>query len=441
MSFEALRADVIDRGLCARCGLCAGVCPTGAIGFPDDLELYPELTGKCTDCGLCNKVCPGAEVDYPALSEQVFGKPHDPLDPWGHMQKLWVGYPADKTVRDQGASGGLTTGILLYLLNSGRIKGAVVLRMDPDKPYRAQALVARTEEEIRSAAKSKYCIEPGMRALSGIRKEAGPFAVVGLPCQIHGLRRLETVEPGLAEKIPYKLGLYCHYNMEVRGTLDGLRLGGIPLDEIAKFEYRGGGWPGGLISLTSDGQARPLHAKIIIKNFMSMMLRLYGAPRCFMCVDGMCQFADLALGDFWAFDYPDHFGDLEWCSQVAVRTAIGREVIESGLKDGAFKLWEMPKERYPKRTRNFAREKQHEGYVRLRRFIRQGRDVPDYHFEIPKCRPIDWLAELLRFRLVRVFSGRRAREAVVKVLLSPFGTVLDRLNTVRKKIVLRFHGN
>ena len=71
MSFEGLKKEVIEPGLCARCGICAGVCPTKAIAF--DQRSYPTLIGKCTDCSFCNGACPGADVDFNALSDQLFG--------------------------------------------------------------------------------------------------------------------------------------------------------------------------------------------------------------------------------------------------------------------------------------------------------------------------------------------------------------------------------
>ena len=40
---------------CSRCGLCASLCPTGAIEMQ---ETIPTLVGECTKCGFCYQGCP-----------------------------------------------------------------------------------------------------------------------------------------------------------------------------------------------------------------------------------------------------------------------------------------------------------------------------------------------------------------------------------------------
>lgn len=438
MSFEILQKEVINKGLCARCGLCVGVCPVKAIGFTEDS--YPISIEDCTDCGLCNKVCPGADVDYPALSERIFHKDYDPMNFLGHQEEMLVGHPTDETVRRAGASGGLTTGLLIYLLKTGKIRGAAVVGMDPERPWKTKSLLATTEEEIRSSANSKYCIVPSMDVLAKMRKEKGPFAVVALPCQVHGLRKLEASDPALAGKIAYILGLYCHYNMENEGYLDVLRISEIDPEKIAKFEFRGGGWPGGFFVVMKEGKEKLLHS-IVYSNMISVMVRLYGAERCFLCTDAMCEFADISFGDFWANDYQDHLGDLSWCTLCSQRTKRGRELLESAERDGAIKLFHLPRERYSKRIIYYAMEKKLECFVRLRRLKHQGRTVPDYHHEVPKTNLMAWVAEAIRYRGTRIFRGPRTRLMVLKILFSPFGKVLDRINTLRKNICHRYQGN
>ncbi|MBT3192155.1 MAG: 4Fe-4S binding protein [Verrucomicrobia bacterium] len=435
--YADLEKEVIDLGLCARCGICSGVCPVDVISH--NARGYPELTGECIQCGRCVDTCPGADVDFPALSRELFGKEYDPDSTWGEQRRVVVGHPSDDTVRKNGASGGLTTALLLYLLKTGKIEGAGVVGMDPEYPSRPKAILATTEEELRAAAKSKYTIVPSMEVLSEMRKRKGPFAVVALPCQIHGLRKMVKTDPALAGKVKYILGLYCHYNMEPDGHLDCLRALGIDPDEIAVFEFRGGGWPGGFRAVMKNGEEKQLH-HINIKNIMTVMLRLYGSKRCYMCTDALCEFGDVGLGDFWAIDYDDEFGDCSWSTMASERTDVGRELLESAERDGWIEIRDIPPDRYSRRTENFTREKKTEGFVRLRRFDRQNRPRPDFHFEVPSVSLKGHLMAMT-YASFGVFRQPKLRAMALRILFSPFGSLLDRLNTWRKEVFLKFGGN
>lgn len=438
MSFEDLAGTVIEKDLCVRCGVCIGTCPAGAIGT--DGRCFPVLTGKCTDCGFCTAVCPGKDVDFPGLSRRIFRKPFYPKDWLGHQQKMWVGHATDDTVRRSGSSGGMATGLLIYLLRTRKINGAAVVVMDPLKPWRAKSLLAKTEEEIRLSAKSKYCIVPSMDVLARMRKENGPFAVIGLPCQIHGIRKLERVDPKLAGKIKYVFGLYCHYNQETDFIKDLMRISGYPLESIAEFQFRGGEWPGKLNVTTKNGIQRRLNT-VPNKTIWSVTFRLYGAKRCFLCTDATSEFADLAFGDFWARDYKDTFRQLRACTLCSQRTDTGREVLESAMKDGEIQLYELPESRYPRRTIAFAREKKTEAFIRLKRFTRQGKAVPDYGHPIPESRWREWSSEWFHHGMLRFFHRPPLREKVLALLLTRFARILDRGNTLRKEMVHRYRKN
>ncbi|HID09050.1 TPA: 4Fe-4S dicluster domain-containing protein [Candidatus Micrarchaeota archaeon] len=51
---------------CIRCGLCVGVCPTGAVRLTEGgVVIDPEL---CAGCGLCVKGCPVAALYFEETS-------------------------------------------------------------------------------------------------------------------------------------------------------------------------------------------------------------------------------------------------------------------------------------------------------------------------------------------------------------------------------------
>lgn len=52
----------IDQKICAGCGLCAEVCPTGAISVIFKNARVNVL--KCTGCGRCVEVCPKGAIEW-----------------------------------------------------------------------------------------------------------------------------------------------------------------------------------------------------------------------------------------------------------------------------------------------------------------------------------------------------------------------------------------
>ena len=75
--------QIVDRGLCVRCGACEPACPVDIIRFDAETKL-PYITDeqKCIQsCTRCIKVCPGEEVDFGYLDQRMFGASPSALRP------------------------------------------------------------------------------------------------------------------------------------------------------------------------------------------------------------------------------------------------------------------------------------------------------------------------------------------------------------------------
>jgi coenzyme F420-reducing hydrogenase beta subunit len=162
------------------------------------------------------------------------------------------------------------------------------------------------------------------------------------------------------------------------------------------------------------------------------MFRLYGAKRCFLCIDPTAELADLSFGDFWANANEDAFKDMTRCTLCSQRSEKGLSVLKAAQKDGAIQLYPLPDEMQHKRTSGFIKEKKVEGYIRLRRFKKKRYPVPNYHHDIPKATLQDNIAEAIRHRLTQLFRGPIVRKIFLKILFSRLGECMDRVNQLRK---------
>lgn len=242
-------ARVVIDELCAGCGTCAAICPQNAITMVIDRRkgIYiPALdTEKCNTCGICFTVCPGHSVDFQTLNRQAFGSDSDDIL-LGHYLSTYTGYAADGDIRYRSASGGLVTALLIFALEEGIIDGALVTRMSQRDPLEPEPFIARTREDIIAAARSKYCPVPANIALKEILKAGKDekFAVVGLPCHLHGLRKAEATNNKLKKHIAFYFGLFCSHTPSFLATDYILQKVNISKSNVLKLDYRGEGWPG-----------------------------------------------------------------------------------------------------------------------------------------------------------------------------------------------------
>ena len=250
---RALRslAQIIDNGLCHRCGSCVGICPTGVLGLGD--TSYPTIDNlsACTDCDLCVKVCPGDEFDFHQHHQDKFGSAGNMESTHGEFIQGLIAHSNDPYIQENSTSGGLVTEILLNLLAQDKIDGAVVIVSDEDRIWMGKPIIARTREEILSAMKSKYAISPTNSVFSQIREVEGRYALVGLPCQIHGFLKAAELDRKLKERVVYTVGIFCHAAVEHDGYEIIWDSVGENQSKAKKFISRVGKHPGTCLLYTS----------------------------------------------------------------------------------------------------------------------------------------------------------------------------------------------
>jgi len=443
---RALRslAQIIENDLCHRCGSCIGICPTNVLGTDD--EEYPTVKNlsACTDCDLCVKVCPGDEFDYPAAAKEMFGEVPDVKDVYGTFVNGYLAHSADPEIRMLSTSGGFISQLLIGLLEQGLIDGALVIAADPETKFKGIPFIARTREEIFKATKSKYAIVPTNAAFKEVREVPGRYAMVGLPCQIHGYHKAKELDKRIRDRIVLTIGLLCHAAIEhdpLKILFENL---GEQRQEVERFIYRVEKHPGSSYAVMKNGNYVPVlfpKAKTYQPTAIEMMnilYRLYTPKRCMTCYDSMVELADIAVGDPWMPVPGDGLDFHQGFSYLVTRSDRGEKALHA--VNGAGKLNLLKLSHKAARTSNLAMgtEKRRRAFRLLRTRERQGLPVPNYGFEIPEMNGPNHLKHFFETEInlvTHVFCfSPNWRDYVLKFWISPVGYGVLKLNNYRRRL-------
>ena len=254
------------------------------------------------------------------------------MDDLGIVDKVWIGYAVDQTVRCNAASGGIITGSLIGLLEKGIIDGAVVNIPDSDFPPHGKSILAKTKDELIHSAKSIYCMTEIKRGLNIAKydKDIKKLAVVGLPCQISDLRRSMMHDTLLADKIIICFGIMCGHNMRSSATVKALAQSGIDIKDVQEIRYRGKGWyPFTYCVTLKNGDVK----EVLWPD--SPLQKIWDGlqdqtQRCLKCSDFAAESADIACCDAWLEEYR---GNQEGYSIVLTHTIEGTSFVKKLIQD------------------------------------------------------------------------------------------------------------
>ena len=366
--------------------------------------------------------CPGRGLPYPELCEFVFGK-HP--DNWllGCCKEVFIGYSTRSQIRRNGASGGVITQVLLYLLEEGLIDGAVVVEQGRPKPWLAEPTIAIDVQSVRRASQSVYVPVPVNAILDRIERFPGRLAFVGLPDQVASLRMLQKLGHHGACKIDYVLGPYVGTAIYFRAVESFLRSHGVrDLRDVVSLKYRAGEWPGYLRIETSDG--RILRAK---KFYYNYLIPFYITRGSLLSVDFANELTDISVGDAW---HPRYEEQGKGYSVVAARTERGYSLLKKMKSRGELVLDPVDAAEALKMHGHMFDFKKRGAFLRIWWLRKLGHPVPSYGYEpakIPLGRKIVEVGVGLIFFVCRSSIARILAEKVPVALLGPVFDLLRRL--------------
>lgn len=381
---------VITNNLCTGCGTCVSICSNKAIDLIKDEKMQifvPKINKeRCNECALCYKVCPGHAVDFKQLNIEAFGKePKSSLENTllGNYINCYTGHSTDYNIRFNSSSGGMITQLLIFALEEGIIDGTLVTKMKKGNPLEPQPFIARTRKEIIEASKSKYCSVPANVALKEILDREGKYATVGLPCHVHGLKKAEQVYKKLKERIVLHMGLFCSHSNTFLQTEYFLHRCGIKINDIAKIDYRGKGWPGMLSIKLKSGNEKDFPYLDYIRTHLFC---LFTPARCLLCCDQTAELADISFGDAWLPEFSD---DNLGTSIIISRTQMGEQILQKAMSSKKIELSKISGIRVAK-SQGMMRFKKNSLAVRFLLFRLSGKEIPMYTTKLPKPTFIDY---------------------------------------------------
>jgi len=315
-TFQDLIENVQKPGLCHRCGGCVTFCTAvnyGALAL--DAEGKPEYgdEDKCIECGLCYSICP--EIDE--LDDET-QKRIGWTRPIGRIIETGIMRATQPDVRQSATDGGVVTALLLHLIETGKIDGAIVTK--PSGAFQREPFLAMSTQDIRDAAGFFFDTSHGMKSFSDyyqtyaqirefeplIRKGLQRVAFVGTPCQIKSVRRMQILNVVPADTIKFCLGLFCSGNFVFgsRQQAKIAKIGGFQFNDVRKINIK----EDLIIHLTSGEEKR------IMLDELEFMKRF----ACYFCPDYSAEYADVSFGGI---------GAAEGWTTVITRTPVGRAIV------------------------------------------------------------------------------------------------------------------
>jgi coenzyme F420 hydrogenase subunit beta len=322
-TFKDLIQEVHDQGICGQCGGCVSFCFAGdliAIEMNSDDKPHYINEENCLQCGICFLICPQINILNEDIQAQYNWEP-----PIGGYKHILSAKTKDPEISRLCSDGGVVTSLLVYLLEHKLIDGAIV--SISDGPFGRKPIVATTKEKIISAAGSRFIGKSNieelgsfttysqtMFALRDIKNlDMLKIAVVGTPCQIHTIRKMQYLGVMPAHVVEYTIGLFCfeNFSFSVDRLQDVEKTLGYNLNDIKKINLKED-----FVITTKNNE---------VKHIPLSELEKVARPACFACTDYANDFADISVGGIGS---PDGY------STTIIRNEIGQKVYSGAVRNG-----------------------------------------------------------------------------------------------------------
>ncbi|MBN1762510.1 MAG: Coenzyme F420 hydrogenase/dehydrogenase, beta subunit C-terminal domain [Methanomicrobia archaeon] len=322
--FGNLTNDVTAKRICCLCGTCAAFCDKIAITGDETGKKEPRFVEDYdTVCGLCYTFCPRTFLPLAEIEWRLFGETRAAGDDGEVLGVYRSGFSARATKADtlnEGQDGGVVTSLLAYALDEGIIDCSVITTAD--EQWRPMTKLARTHEDLKAGAGTKYTLHPGVTGVrDAIKAGCEKIGFVGLPCQMQGLRKVQTAEQPYdvgVNKVKLSIGLFCMENFtEALLAFVARKCASGSLEGVNKFNIKGKE----LLITEEETFSIPLED-----------IERYIGEGCLVCMDYTAELADISVGSV---------GSEDGWSTVFARTAQGEELVKAAAEKDYIELKEL----------------------------------------------------------------------------------------------------
>jgi coenzyme F420 hydrogenase subunit beta len=341
--------SVVEGGYCVGCGGCAYATKTemklNKFGeYVPDLDSLEALDEEAI--AKANFICPSLNPTHneDVLSESLFKEDNVNRSQYiGHYQNVYGGYVKEEDYRSKGTSGGFGTYLGAILFRKGMIDGVIHVkentRVEPTDAFFKYGL-SSSLEEIRGGARTKYHVVELSEILNLIHEKPGRYLLVGVPCMIKTIRRIQLQDEFVKESIKYTVALVCGHLKSINWTLSLAWGKGIAPDKATSFMYR---TKGPNISARDYVFTAYSDAKEVMENSANVIGGKFnqGAmmlEACNFCDDVVGETADVTVGDAWL---PQFEVDSQGTNMLIVRNTEINDVLKKCMEEGKVSLIDL----------------------------------------------------------------------------------------------------
>ncbi|MBI2861759.1 MAG: Coenzyme F420 hydrogenase/dehydrogenase, beta subunit C-terminal domain [Chloroflexi bacterium] len=309
---------IVFSEVCSGCAACVLACPVDALDYEPD---HPIVLDNCIDCQLCNRACPRMVYNELQIAQLVFdgSKPPEHHDAFGDYITIVAARSTSSEVQGVGQDGGLVTAMLIWMLEKEMIQGALVAQRFAD--WTGRAKLVTTKEELLACAGSLYTYVPNPLAVLEAKEQGlERVAFVGTPCEISGIRQLQTAKSkrsrDIVKSVTFTIGLMCSETFSYEGLIQQsiVERRGISLEDVTKINIKGR-----VVVTQRSGEE---------VNIPLREVRPYVREGCKFCQDFAADYADLAVGglgkDGWTF--------------TMLRSQKGKELFDQAMREGILEV-------------------------------------------------------------------------------------------------------